>query len=138
MNNFTAGFCDWNLMLTQNGGPFHNRSGETTAVPGAVFEDKSQGCYAPVLWNTNKRELVYTPTYYYIGHFSKFVQRGAVRIATTRYTDALQVCGFQNPDGTIVLVMINPTDGTLPAVIRHNDICTGTELPAHSIMTVIW
>ena len=137
MNNFTAGFCDWNLMLSQNGGPYHNRSGETTAVPGKVFEDKSQGCYAPVLWDTQKQALVYTPTYYYVGHFSKFVQRGAVRIATTRYTDALQVCGFQNPDGTIVLVMINPTDGTLPAVIRHNEICTGTELPAHSIMTIM-
>lgn len=137
LNNFTAGFCDWNLLLSQNGGPFHNRSGETTAVTGKVFEDKSQGCYAPVLWDTEKRQLVYTPAYYYIGHFSKFVQRGAVRIATTRYTQQLQVCGFKNPDGSLVLVLLNTTDTALPAVIRHNDICTGTELAPHSIVTVI-
>lgn len=136
-NNYTGAFCDWNLMLSQNGGPFHNRSGETVASPGKIFEDKSQGCYAPVLWNTEKRELTYTPTYYYIGHFSKFVQRDARRIATTRYTDRLQVCGFENPDGTLVLVMMNTTDEPLPAVIRHQDICTGTELAAHSIMTVL-
>ncbi len=137
MNHFTAAFCDWNLMLSQNGGPFHNRSGETTAVAGKIFEDKSQGCYAPVLWDTEKRQLRFTPAYYYIGHFSKFVQRGAVRIATTRYTDQLSACGFQNPDGTVVLVLINPTDAAMPAAIRHNDICTGTELPAHSITTVL-
>lgn len=137
INSFTAAFCDWNLLLSQNGGPFHNRSGETTAVKGRIFEDKSQGCYAPVLWDTEKRQLIYTPTYYYIGHFSKFVQRGAVRIATTRYTRKIDVCGFRNPDGSLVLVLLNTADESLPAVIRHEGVCTAVELAAHSIMTVL-
>ena len=137
ISNFTAAFCDWNLLLNHNGGPYHNRSANALSDTVTVFEDKSQGCYAPILWDTEKRELVYTPAYYYIGHFSKFVKRGAVRIATTRYTDQLQACGFKNPDGGLVLVMLNSTESTLPVVIRHNDICTRTELVPHSIMTVL-
>lgn len=135
-NNFTAYFCDWNLMLDENGGPFHNRNRKPK--PGQkIFEDKSRGCYAPVLYNTQTGELNYTPIYYYIGHFSKYIQKGAYRVATTKHDCRLHTCAFQNPDGSLVLVAMNPTDETLPAIVRHNDTCTGAELEPHSIMTVI-
>lgn len=136
-NHFSGAFCDWNLLLSQDGGPFHNRSEKTTSVTGKVLEDKSQGCYAPVLWDTEQHKLTYTPAYYYIGHFSKYLERGAVRVAITRYTDQIHACGFKNPDGQLVLILMNTSDSILPAVIRHNDVCTGTELVPHSIMTVL-
>lgn len=136
-NNFTAGFCDWNLLLSDQGGPFHNRSDKTTACAGVVFEDKSSGCYAPVLYDTVRKELIYTPIYYYIGHFSKYVQRGAIRTATTKYDEKLFSIAFKNPDGSFVLVVINSADQTMPVVIRHNDVCTETELEAHAVMTIL-
>ena len=136
-SNFTSAFCDWNLLLSEKGGPFHNRSAETTAVAGIVLEDKSRGCYAPVLFDTKNKELVFTPIYYYIGHFSKYVRLGAKRIATTKYCEQIYTIAFKNPDSSIVLVMINAADQTLPAVVRHNDICTSIQLEAHSITTVI-
>lgn len=136
--NGTGAYCDWNLLLSDQGGPFHNRNDKTTASAGIIFEDKSKGCHAPVLFDTDKKELVYTPIYYYIGHFSKYVERGAVRIATTKYTDNLQVCAFKNPDGKIVLVMYNVTDQELPAVIRHNDVCTQLDIEPHSAITAIF
>ena len=135
-NNFTSYFCDWNLLLDNNGGPFHNRTRKPK--PGQkIFEDKSKGCHAPVLYNTETKQLEYTPIYYYIGHFSRYIQKGAFRIATTKHDYRLHVSGFQNPDGSIVLVVMNPTDETLPAIIRHDGVCSNAELPAHSIMTVI-
>lgn len=135
--NYTAAFCDWNLLLSEQGGPFHNRSEKTVAVAGVVLEDKSAGCCAPILWDTQKKELIFTPIYYYIGHFSKFVKRGAKRIATTKYCEQIQTVAFKNEDGGIVLVMANTSDMDLPAVVRHNDVCTYTELKAHSIATVL-
>ncbi|MEE1074675.1 MAG: glycoside hydrolase family 30 beta sandwich domain-containing protein [Acutalibacteraceae bacterium] len=135
--NFTSAFCDWNLLLSENGGPFHNRSAETTAVAGVVFEDKSSGCYAPILFDTEKKELIFTPIYYYVGHFSKYVRLGAKRIATTKYSEYIHTIAFKNADNSIVLVVMNTADQTLPAVVRHNDVCTSLELKPHSIITVI-
>lgn len=136
-NNFTAAFCDWNLLLSDKGGPFHNRSAETTACAGVVFEDKSSGCYAPVIFDTESQKLNFTPIYYYIGHFSKYILPGAKRIATTKYCEQIHTIAFKNPDDRIVLIMMNVADNTLPAVIRHNDICTSVIMEAHSIMTVM-
>ena len=103
---------------------------------GVVFEDKSSGCYAPILFDTEKKELVFTPIYYYIGHFSKYVRPGSKRIATTKYSEHIHVIAFKNPDNGIVLVMMNTADSTLPAVVRHNDVCTSMKLEPHSITTV--
>ncbi len=137
-NNFTAGFCDWNLLLSDQGGPFHNRSEKSVACAGIVLEDKSCGCHAPVLYDTKAKKLVYTPIYYYIGHFSKFVERGAKRIATTKYCEQIYTVAFKNPDGQIVLILMNTADEALPAVVRHKGVCTNLTLDPHSIMTVLF
>ena len=135
-NNFTGYFCDWNMLLDEQGGPYHNRTRKPK--PGQkIFEDKSKGCHAPVLYNTQTKELNYTPIYYYIGHFSKYIQKGAVRVATTKHDYRLHTAAFQNPDGSVILVAMNPTDDRQPAIVRRNGICTKAELEPHSIMTVI-
>lgn len=136
-NNFTGAFCDWNLLLSHQGGPFHNRTEKTESVAGKVFEDKAHGCYAPVLYDTEKKQVAYTPAYYYIGHFSRFVKPGARRVATTKYSRDLMTCGFVNPDGEPVLVIMNPTPRQMPVTIRHNDICTCLEMEPHSILTAL-
>ncbi len=136
-NNFTSAFCDWNILLNEVGGPFHNRDKKPKEGEKLIYENKGIGCYAPILYGTEKKELVYTPIYYYIGHFSKYVKREAKRIATTKYCDDIKTCAFENPDGSLVTVIANVSDGELPAVVRHNDVCTEITLPAHSIVTVL-
>ena len=136
-NNFTAAFCDWNLLLSEQGGPFHNRSDKTTFRAGVILEDRNKGCYAPVLFDHQKKELIFTPIYYYIGHFSKFVQKGAKRIASSKYCEQIHSLAFKNPDGSLVLVVMNTADTSLPAIIRHNGICTKLTMEPRSIMTVI-
>ncbi len=136
-SNFTSAFCDWNLMVSDQGGPFHNRSEKTTACAGIIFEDKSSGCYAPVVYDTESKELIYTPIYYYIGHFSKYVLRGAKRVATTTYNENVHAIAFRNPDGQLVAIVMNTADKERPAVIRHNDVCTKIMMEPHSIMTIL-
>ena len=134
--NFTGGFCDWNLLLDENGGPYHNRTWNEPAE-GPSYEDKSIGCFAPIIYDKTKGELILTPIYYYVGHFSKFVNRSAKRIATSKYCEELQVCGFKNPNGELVLVVANIGKENLPVVVRHNGVCTKTDLEAHTIATFI-
>ena len=136
-NNFEIASCDWNLLLNDKGGPFHNRSKTTVAVPGVVFDDVSGGCLAPVLRNSETNELIFTPIYYYIGHFSKYLKRGAKRIAITRYTDALDVCAFRNPNGEIVCVILNSSNLNLPVNIRIKDTVTEIQINAHTIKTFL-
>ena len=137
-NSYAVASCDWNLMLDTDGGPYHNRTAKPVTVGGKVLENKSGGCYAPIIYDANNSKMILTSTYYYIGHFSKFIRRGAKRVECTKYTESLTVSAFVNPDGTRVAVIVNTSDIDLPAIIRHNDVCTQIEMAAHSIATVLF
>lgn len=134
-NHFDIASCDWNLLLDQNGGPYHNRTQKTE---GNLFENKEDGCYAPILYDTDRGELVVTPIYHYIGHFSRYVQRGARRVATTKHSRELYTCAFVNPDGSRVCVMINTSDKPQFATLRYHGGCTKNVMKPHSIMTLIF
>ena len=68
--------------------------------------------------NSETNEMTVTPIYYYIGHFSKYVKRGAKRIAYSKHFDVIDVCPFVNPDGSVVCVILNATDKEQDAIIR--------------------
>ncbi|MBO5212727.1 MAG: glucosylceramidase [Clostridia bacterium] len=137
LNNFMSASCDWNLILDTNGGPFHNRtSGKKPTDP--EFDPKDGGCAAPILYDVENDKVILTPCYYYIGHFSKYIEKGAKRIATTKYTDDLNVCAFENPNGEKIVIILNSTNNIREAVIRHNDVCTRIEIGAHTITTIIF
>lgn len=123
LNHYMIASCDWNMMLDEEGGPFHNRTGG--------------GCYAPVFYDRETKKLIYTPTYYYIGHFSKFIERGARRIGFTKFADTIYVTAFKNPDGKIVTIIMNPTEEKMPVLLRHKKQNTEYTMEAHSIITVV-
>jgi glucosylceramidase len=83
-------------------------------------------------------EIHVNQSFYYIGHFSRFIQRGARRIATTKYTDQLEITAYQNPNGSRVLIILNRTDKLLPVHIKeNNNFCRLQSIP-HSIQTIVW
>jgi glucosylceramidase len=93
-NNGTVAWTDWNVLLDEKGGPNH----------------VGNFCFAPVHANTKTGELTYLSSYYYIGHFSKFIQPGAKRIASSPSRSQLLSTAFQNPDGKVAVVVMNPTE----------------------------
>ena len=97
-NAGTVGWTDWNILLDQDGGPNH----------------VGNFCFAPIHGDTRSGELIYTPAYYYIGHFSKFVRPGARRVSTTTSRSHLLATSFINPDGSMVTVVMNHTDMEIP------------------------
>lgn len=124
LNDFNCGtvaWTDWNILLDEFGGPNH----------------VGNFCFAPIHANTQTGQLIYTNSYYYIGHFSKFIQTGAKRISCSSNRDKLQSTAFINPDGKMVVVVLNLSDVKLPfRLCVSGKAAQVTSLP-HSIMTVI-
>lgn len=124
LNDFncgTAAWCDWNILLDETGGPNH----------------VGNFCFAPVHADTQNGKLIYTNSYYYIGHFSKFIKAGAKRVSASSNRDKLQSTAFINPDGKLVVVILNRSDEKLPFRLCISGKAAQITSMAHSIMTVL-
>ena len=121
LNNGMNAWCDWNILLDEKGGPNHVEN----------------YCFAPIHADTRTGELIYTNSYYYIGHFSKFIARGARRIAVSSSRYDLQVTGARNPDGSIVVVALNNSPKRIDFRLGLGAEAAPLSSPAHSIMTII-
>ncbi|PTY00102.1 glycoside hydrolase family 30 protein [Opitutus sp. ER46] len=117
--NWVAGFLDWNIVLDQRGGPNH----------------VGNFCDAPVIVDTNTKEVRYGPSFYYIAHFSRFVRPGAYRIATTGGPAGLASIAFQNPDGSLVAVVLNKGDQPVRFTLATGGAPVACTIPAHAIQT---
>lgn len=120
-NAGTVGWTDWNILLDEKGGPNH----------------VGNFCYAPIIADTRNNKIHYVNSYYYIGHFSKFIKLGAKRIITSSNRDVLQTTAFQNPDGSIAVVVLNTTEKELPYRLWINGKAAETTSLPHSIQTLI-
>ena len=122
-NNGTVGWTDWNILLDEKGGPNHVEN----------------FCFAPLHGDTKTGELIYTPSYYYIGHFSKFIRPNAKRISTVSSRSHLLSTSFINENGNIVTVVMNQSD----LEIKYK-LYVGTSsavevvIPAHAIQTLVY
>lgn len=137
LNHYMIASCDWNILLDDEGGPFHNRTAQMVTHDGKVLEYKCNGCYAPILYDREKKELVYTPIYYAIGHFARFIQAGARRVAVTKFSDDLHVCAFRNPDDSLVVVVLNATDVNSNFHLRYQGECTPMTVQPHAVITIL-
>lgn len=121
-NNGAEGWTDWNVLLDKIGGPNHVRN----------------YCFAPIHANTKTGDLTYMNSYYYIGHFSKFIRPGARRIISSSTTDKLQTAAFKNKDGTIAVVVLNLSEQAQPFNLWLGGKSAGVASPAHSIATIVF
>jgi glucosylceramidase len=71
------------------------------------------------------------------GHFMKYIARGAVRIDSTSSKNVPNVA-FKNPDGSIVLIAVNPGKKIQKLSIGWKKLGLEAELPAESIATLTW
>jgi len=79
------------------------------------------------------------PDYYVLGHASKFLVPGAVRIASDEPPNTqLKDVAFSNPDGTIVLYALNAGTGSQALRIGFQGKTVATIVPAGSVATFVW
>ena len=121
-NNHASSMTDWNIMSDLSGGPYHNRD---------------SGAKTPIVVDPKNDSFTIEPLYYALGHFSRFIQRGAVRIGNSSYHPQLQATAFQNPNGELVLVVLNSAEEELDAYIRLEGDTSKYTFPAESLATFV-
>jgi glucosylceramidase len=94
-------------------------------------------CVAPVIVDTEKDEVYFTPLYYVMSHFSKFMRPGAIKIGCTINNNELISTAVQNPDGSIALVIFNPTDNNKTIEIDLNNNKKNISITAKALQTVV-
>jgi glucosylceramidase len=119
--NYVCGFIDWNIVLDQRGGPNH----------------VGNFCDAPVIVDTNTKQVTYGPSFYYLAHFSKFVQPGARRIHSEGGPQGIQSIAFSNPDGTLAIVVVNPTEQAADFALGVAGESVACKIPARAIQTYL-
>ena len=117
----TAAWTDWNILVDEQGGPNH----------------VGNYCFAPIVADTKKDQLIYTNSYYYIGHFSRFIRPGARRIACASNRDELEATAFKNKDGKIVVVVMNRSEKDMPCFVWMQGKAIELKGKAHSIVSIV-
>jgi glucosylceramidase len=72
-----------------------------------------------------------------MAHFSKFMRPGAIKIGCTISNSELISSAVQNPDGSIALVIFNPTDNNKTIEIDLNNNKKNISITAKALQTVV-
>lgn len=121
-NNGTVAWTDWNILLDEIGGPNH----------------VGNLCFSPVHGDTKTGELTFTNSYYYIGHFSKFIRPDAKRISSVSSANNLLTTAFLNKDGSVIVIVMNQGDKEINYSLTMNSKMATLVVPPHSIQTVVY
>ena len=121
LNNQVDGWVDWNMLLDRQGGPnwFKN------------------WCVAPVIVDPENDEVYFTPLYYVMSHFSKFMRPGAVKIGCEINNKQLKVTAVQNIDKSIAIALFNPTNEMYTIEIKLDNTVQIISIAAKALQTVI-
>nr|WP_229796760.1 glycoside hydrolase family 30 protein [Algibacter mikhailovii] len=121
LNNWVDGWVDWNMVLDIQGGPnwFKN------------------WCVAPVIVDTDKDEVYFTPLYYTMAHFSKYIRPEAQIIALENSDNDLMVTAAKNTDNTIAVVIYNETETPKSINLLLNENTMEFSIDAKAIQTVV-
>ena len=121
MNNWVDGWVDWNMVLDTKGGPnwFKN------------------WCVAPVIVDPEKDEVYFTPIYYTLAHFSKFIRPGAEVIEVESSDDDLMTTAAKNPDGSIAVVVFNPTETAKSLSLQLGEMNKEISISQKAIQSII-
>ncbi|MEU4288335.1 discoidin domain-containing protein [Kribbella sp. NPDC026596] len=125
--NWAKSVVNWNIALDSTGGPHlggcDTCTGLVTLQPDGTVSTDAE--------------------YYTIGHLSKFVKPGTVRIGSTSYgttgwNGQLMSAAFRNPDGSTALLVHNENDDPRSFAVAVGDKSFEYELPGGSIATFTW
>lgn len=121
LNNWVDGWVDWNMLLDKQGGP-------------NWFEN---WCVAPVIVDPVADEIYFTPLYYTMAHFSKYIRPEAKIIGLENSDDTLMATAAQNPDGSIAVVLFNEFETPKAINLSLGKESVEITIDAQAIQTII-
>ena len=121
LNNWVDGWVDWNMVLDRQGGPnwFKN------------------WCVAPVIVDPDADAVYFTPLYYTMAHFSKYIRPDAKIIGFENSDADLMVTSALNPDGSIAVVIFNETETPKSINLKLNEANAAFSIDAKAIQTIV-
>jgi glucosylceramidase len=120
LNAGSTGWVDWNMLLDSRGGPNH----------------KNNFCFAP-LHASDDGQLVFTPIYTAIGHFSRYIRPKARRLSAATSRSVLDATAFRNADGSLAVVVMNRSAEPQRYRLFVDRKEVAVEIPARGIQTVV-
>lgn len=121
LNNWVDGWVDWNMVLDKQGGPnwFKN------------------WCVAPVIVAPENDEVYFTPLYYTLAHFSKYIRPGAEVIDVENSDEKLMVTAAKNPDGSLAVIVFNPEKSNKNFLLELEGALQEVSINAQAIQTIV-
>ena len=124
VNDLNAGavaWTDWNILLNQEGGPNH----------------VGNLCFAPLHADLRTGEVIVTPSFHYLGHFSRFIRPGARRVSAVSTRSTLQTTSWLNPDGKLATVVLNLGEAPVDYRFALDESEAELTIPARAIQTLV-
>ncbi|HEU4748386.1 MAG TPA: glycoside hydrolase family 30 beta sandwich domain-containing protein [Gemmatimonadaceae bacterium] len=120
---WARGVALWNFALDENHGPHLGGCGN---------------CRGIVTIHSRTGQVTRNPEYYALGHASRFVRAGAVRIESTAPA-GLETVAFRNADDrSTALIVLNTTTQSRNFAVRVERMAFMTSLPAGAVATYVW
>ncbi|HEU4996063.1 MAG TPA: glycoside hydrolase family 30 beta sandwich domain-containing protein [Gemmatimonadaceae bacterium] len=120
--NWARGVLMWNLALDEQHGPHSGGCGDCRGVV-TIAGDGSV---------TRNEE------YYALAHASRFVRRGARRVASSDATGGIENVAFRNPDGSLAAIIVNTNATGTSFAVRSRTGSYRYTLPGASVATLVW
>jgi len=121
LNRWTVAWIDWNLILNEQGGPNH----------------VGNYCSAPIIIDTRSQDLLYQSSYYYIGHFSRFILPGDKIINSKNTNDIIDVLSSINDQNIVNTVIQNKNESCVEVNYNRGNVNSVFSIPERSIVTVV-
>ena len=121
LNRWTVAWIDWNLILDEQGGPNH----------------VGNYCSAPIIVDTRSQDLLYQSSYYYIGHFSRFILPGDKIINSKNTNDTIDVLSSINNQNIVNTVIQNKNESCIEVNYNRDNMNSVFTIPERSIVTVV-
>jgi glucosylceramidase len=123
--NWGRSWTKWSLAVDENMGPHNGGCGTCTGLVTVHRGDSRRG------------QVDYTVEYYTMGHLTKFVKPGAVRIDSTANSTVPNVA-FKNADGSKALIAYNTSGSTQTVKVNWGGQSFTYSLPARTSATFTW
>ncbi len=157
LNHWYAGWIDWNAVLNKFGA-LDATHGGIGAVGSPGVSHIANGVPAGIMVDEaspSSPDIYYSPIFYAMRHFSKYIRPGA-KIATTTLTlagsvmkidydgtptqdgQALLAVSALNTDGSIAVVLFNETKAAIDYSVTVGTQAADGSIPAQSLQTLVW
>lgn len=83
------------------------------------------------------KNYIKTPAFYYVSHLARYIKPKSKRIHFNKFSENISVSAFQNPDKSVMIVLLNKTDQAIEYNLCYYNFVFHDNLDRHAIVTYV-